>query len=97
MGKSSTGLFAARKLAKRRSVFRWSYPPYKRRMLALAGEAYGDLQRATFIVRKLNGFSLDMMITRSKEQPRTLGTNVTVKLVYNKPFFTVSSISQGML
>src|SRR5881409_1333109 len=35
MGKSSTGLFAARKLAKRRSVFRWSYPPYKRRMLGL--------------------------------------------------------------
>ena len=144
MGKSSTGLFAARKLAKRRSVFRWSYPPYKRRMLGLdvkadplqgapqgrgivlekvgiecrqpnsavrkcvrtqlikngtvvtaflpgdgalnfvdehdevviegiggaEGKAYGDLPGTRFKVFKVNGVSLDMLITGRKEKPR---------------------------
>ena len=35
MGKASSGLFAGRKLGKRRKHFRWAYPPYKRRMLGL--------------------------------------------------------------
>ncbi|MEK6919609.1 MAG: 30S ribosomal protein S12 [Thermoproteota archaeon] len=35
MAKASRGLFAARKLGRRRARFRWAYPPYKRRMLGL--------------------------------------------------------------
>jgi len=35
MGKSSRGIFAARKLRKNRKKFRWKYAPYKRRMLGL--------------------------------------------------------------
>jgi small subunit ribosomal protein S12 len=35
MGKSSRGMFAARKLKKNRQKFKWHYSPYKRRMLGL--------------------------------------------------------------
>ncbi len=35
MAKTSSGLFAGRKLRKRRKAFRWAYAPYKRRMLGL--------------------------------------------------------------
>src|SRR5437867_11678686 len=35
MGKASSGMFAGRKLRKRRKGFRWAYAPYKRRMLGL--------------------------------------------------------------
>src|SRR5213596_1536526 len=32
---TSSGMFAGRKLCKRRQSFRWAYAPYKRRMLGL--------------------------------------------------------------
>src|SRR5207253_10192082 len=35
MVKTSSGMFAGRKLCKRRQSFRWAYAPYKRRMLGL--------------------------------------------------------------
>src|SRR6266700_687066 len=35
LAKTSSGLFAGRKLRKRRKSFRWAYAPYKRRMLGL--------------------------------------------------------------
>src|SRR5690349_24578982 len=35
MVKTSSGMFAGRKLRKRRKSFRWAYAPYKRRMLGL--------------------------------------------------------------
>lgn len=35
MARESKGLFSARMLRRRRSKFRWAYPPYKRRMLGL--------------------------------------------------------------
>jgi len=35
MAKTSSGMFAGRKLRKRRKAFRWAYAPYKRRMLGL--------------------------------------------------------------
>src|SRR2546430_14410225 len=54
MVKTSRGMFAGRKLCKRRQRFRWAYAPYKRRMLGLdyKAEPLEGYTQARAIVQK---------------------------------------------
>src|SRR5215471_7896162 len=56
MGKASSGIFAGRKLRKRRKSFRWAYAPYKRRMLGLdykADPLEGSPQARAIVLEKV--------------------------------------------
>src|SRR5260370_10435195 len=56
MGSTSSGMFAGRKLRKRRASFRWAYAPYKRRMLGLdykADPLEGSPQAMPFALDKV--------------------------------------------
>src|SRR5437879_9809483 len=55
MVKTSSGMFAGRKLCKRRQSFRWAYAPYKRRMLGLdykADPLEGSPQARAIVLRR---------------------------------------------
>ena len=54
--KTSSGMFAGRKLQKRRKSFRWAYAPYKRRMLGLdykADPLEGSPQARAIVLEKV--------------------------------------------
>src|SRR5713101_329665 len=56
MGNTSSGMFAGRKLRKRRASFRWAYAPYKRRMLGLdykADPLEGSPQARAIVLEKV--------------------------------------------
>src|SRR5881296_3937399 len=56
MVKTSSGMFAGRKLCKRRQSFRWAYAPYKRRMLGLdykADPLEGSPQARAIVLEKV--------------------------------------------
>ena len=56
MVKTSSGMFAGRKLRKRRASFRWAYAPYKRRMLGLdykADPLEGSPQARAIVLEKV--------------------------------------------
>src|SRR6267143_803586 len=56
MVKTSSGMFAGRKLQKRRKSFRWAYAPYKRRMLGLdykADPLEGSPQARAIVLEKV--------------------------------------------
>src|ERR1700756_3912024 len=56
MVKTSSGMFAGRKLRKRRKSFRWAYAPYKRRMLGLdykADPLEGSPQARAIVLEKV--------------------------------------------
>src|SRR5712692_6795695 len=56
MGSTSSGIFAGRKLRKRRASFRWAYAPYKRRMLGLdykADPLEGSPQARAIVLEKV--------------------------------------------
>src|SRR5438094_9259181 len=56
MVKTSSGMFAGRKLSKRRKAFRWAYAPYKRRMLGLdykADPLEGSPQARAIVLEKV--------------------------------------------
>src|SRR2546430_8755380 len=56
MVKTSSGMFAGRKLRKRRASFRWAYAPYKRRMLGLdykADPLEGSAQARALVLEKV--------------------------------------------
>src|SRR2546427_9913104 len=92
MGKSSTGLFAARKLAKRRSVFRWSYPPYKRRLLGLdvkADSLQGAPQGRGIVLEKA-GIECRQHYCAARKRVRTL-------LIKNRTVVTAFLPADGAL
>jgi len=56
MVKTSSGMFAGRKLCRRRQSFRWAYAPYKRRMLGLdykADPLEGSPQARAIVLEKV--------------------------------------------
>jgi small subunit ribosomal protein S12 len=56
MVKTSSGMFAGRKLRNRRKSFRWAYAPYKRRMLGLdykADPLEGSPQARAIVLEKV--------------------------------------------
>lgn len=76
--KSPRGLFAARKLIKKRKKFRWSKPSYKRRMLRLK-EKYDPLEGAP----QARGIVLEKVGVESRQPNSAVRKCVRVQLIKN--------------
>lgn len=81
--KSPLGLFAARKLRKKRMKFRWSQMEFKRRMLGLK-KKYDPLEGAPMA----RGIVLEKVGVESRQPNSALRKCVRVQLVKNKKVVT---------
>ena len=81
--KSPVGLFAARKLRKKRMKFRWSQREFKRRMLGLK-EKYDPLEGAPMA----RGIVLEKVGVEARQPNSALRKCVRVQLVKNKKVVT---------
>jgi small subunit ribosomal protein S12 len=93
MGKKSPlGLFAARKLRKKRQKFRWSKPEYKRRLLRLK-EKYDPLEGAP----QARGIVIEKVGVESRQPNSAVRKCVRVQLVKNGKQITAFVPKDGAL
>jgi len=92
MGKTSTGLFAARKLRRRRKKLRWKYAPFKRRMLGLDYKA-DPLQGAP----QGRGIVLEKVGVECRQPNSAVRKAVRVQLIRNGKVVTAFLPGDGAL
>jgi small subunit ribosomal protein S12 len=92
MGKSSRGLFAARKLKKNRKKLRWKYSSYKRRMLGLDIKA-DPLEGAP----QARGIVLEKVGIECRQPNSAVRKAVRVQLIKNGKVITAFLPGDGAL
>jgi len=92
MGKSPAGLYAARKLVKKRKKFRWSKITYKRRVLKLK-EKFDPLEGAP----QARGIVIEKVGVESRQPNSAVRKCVRVQLVKNGKVVTAFVPKDGAL
>ncbi len=92
MGKSPAGLYAARKLIKKRQKFRWSKITYKRRVLKLK-EKFDPLEGAP----QARGIVIEKVGVESRQPNSAVRKCVRVQLVKNGKVITAFVPKDGAL
>ncbi len=90
--KSPKGLFAARKLIKKRQKFRWSKPDYKRRMLKLK-KKFDPLEGAP----QARGIVIEKVGVESRQPNSAVRKCVRVQLIKNGKEITAFCPKDGSL